>query len=332
MEFRKESRILVYGMSDNPGGMEAYIMYMLRHANLNEYHFDMLTVFQNLAHAEELSALGCRTYKVDNFSIHPLKHILEIRKIMKGYDVLYMNILDAGSFGTALAAKTAGKKIVVHSHNGDTDRRLLHMISRPILNLITDERYACSDIAGKHMFGKRKFVIINNEIDRSKYSFNPQKRREVRESLHIENKYVVCHVGRIVNQKNPYCIIDIFEKVREKMGDVILLYIGDGNMREEIEAYIASKTAQGLKDSIKMMGVRNDVQDLLSASDVFVLPSFYEGNPISVIEAQENGIPCIIADNIEISPQADSTYKININDRTQWVEKIISLKSGRRDG
>lgn len=332
MEHKIKKRILVYGMSDNMGGMESYIMYMIQHTEPDQYDFDMLTVFQKIAYENELSRRGCRVYHVDSFSRNPLRHIRRVCEIMKQYDVLYMNILDAGAFGTALAAKLAGKKVIVHSHNGDTDRQLLHKVSRPILNLLADERYACSDVAGKHMFGTRVYQIRENEIDKDRFAFNPQKRSSMRKCLHIEEQYVVCHVGRITKQKNPYGVIDIFEKVQKELDNTVLLYVGDGDMRAGIEKYIDQKSSKELKAAIHMLGLRNDIPDILSASDVFILPSFYEGNPISAIEAQENGIPCVIADNIELRPMRSCTYKINVNDIDSWAEKIISLKSGRRDG
>lgn len=332
MEQNKRKRILVYGMSDNPGGMEAYILYMLRHADLKKHHFDMLTVFPEVAYRDELHAMECKIYYAESFARHPLRHTQKVYKIMKEYDVLYMNILDAGSFGTALAAKFAGKKIVIHSHNSCTERMLLHKVCRPIINKLADERFSCSDIAGKHMFGKRSFSILNNEIERDTFIFNNNERNRMRKLLHIENSYVICHVGRITRQKNPYGVLEVFKGVKERVDKAVLLYIGEGDMRSEVEAYIETNFDQELKDAVKMLGVRTDVAGLLSASDVFILPSLYEGNPISAIEAQENGLPCVIADNIQLRPIGNKTYKININNMEQWVETIIELKDSRRDG
>lgn len=329
MEHKEGKRILVYGMSDNPGGMESYILHRMRHMDSNECHFDMLTVFPEVAYRDELLAMGSRIYYVESFAAHPVKHIKRVCEIMRGYDALYMNILDAGAFGTALAAKLAGKKVAVHSHNSDTDRPLLHKIGRPVLNLLSNERYACSEIAGTHMFGGRSFQVLENEIDRGKFAFNPEARNRMRQLLGLEDQYVVCHVGRMVRQKNPYGVLDLFSGLKEKQKDAVLLYVGDGDMKDELQDYIEKTFDQELKKAVKLLGVREDVPDLLSASDVFILPSLYEGNPISAIEAQENGLPCLIADTIELRPVGKETYKININETEQWVEKLMEVRRVR---
>lgn len=325
----KRKRILVYGMSDNPGGMESYILYMMRHIDLNKYHFDMLTVFPKVAYVDELCSMGSSIYYADSFSRHPFRHISKVRKIMKNYDALYMNILDAGSFGTALAAKLAGKKVAVHSHNSDTDRPLLHKVSRPILNCLTDERYACSEIAGEHMFGQRSYKVIENCIDKQKFQFNRDKRIEYRKRLNIEDSFVICHVGRITKQKNPYGIINIFKEVKEKRRDAVLLYVGNGDMRQEIEAYIHKLNEENselcLENSIRLLGVRDDVENIMSASDIFILPSIYEGFGIVAIEAQTNGLYCLLSDAVPRQVQIKrEVVFLPIEEIKQWSNLIIN--------
>lgn len=328
-------RVLVYGMSDNPGGMESYIMYMVNHTDKEKARFDFLTVFSDIAYEDELNS-SHKIYKVPTFIKHPFSHIKKVIEIMNrgcvgnGYDCLYINTLDAGAFGTALAGKLAHKKVIIHSHNSETDRLLVHKAFKPIINIFADKRYACSEAAGRHMFGNRKFKIIENKIEENKFVFNPDKRLKIRKELHIEGKFVICHVGRIVKQKNPYGVINIFRGVREKRKDAVLLYVGDGDMRKEIEGFIDRINAENpeidFRDSVKMLGVRNDIPDILSASDVFILPSIYEGFGIVAIEAQKNGLPTMVSQSVPETVKKGSQIYFLSEDEKQWTELIQQQK------
>ena len=329
---KRPKRVRVYGMSDIPGGMESYIMYMIRHAEKEKVEFDFITVFPDIAYRGELENKH-KIYKIPAFAKHPISHIKKVVDIMlrggngTGYDYLYINTLDAGSFGTALAGKLAHKKVIVHSHNSDTDRPLIHKFSKPMINMFADKRYACSEEAGKHMFGNREFKIVENKIDESRFAFDPVKREKLRKELCIEDKFVICHIGRIVKQKNPYGVINIFKGVKEKRKDAVLLYVGDGDMRDEIDEYINYINGEtpkiDFKNSVKMLGVRDDIPDILSASDVFILPSLYEGFGIVAIEAQKNGLPTIVSHSVPETVRRGSQIYFMPEDENQWIELIL---------
>ena len=219
---------------------------------------------------------------------------------------------------------------VYYSHNSDTDRPLIHKFSKPMINMFADKRYACSEEAGKHMFGNREFKIVENKIDESRFAFDPVKREKLRKELCIEDKFVICHIGRIVKQKNPYGVINIFKGVKEKRKDAVLLYVGDGDMRDEIDEYINYINGEtpkiDFKNSVKMLGVRDDIPDILSASDVFILPSLYEGFGIVAIEAQKNGLPTIVSHNVPETVRRGSQIYFLTEDENQWIELILRQK------
>lgn len=290
-------RILVYGMTDNPGGIETYLMNTA--SRMSEYGivFDYVTDFKTIAYKDKAESMGSKIFYIPAKSQGMMKQWKKFYKILKQhpqYHTIYVNALDAGAALTCIVPFLMGRKIVFHSHNGSTDKMKLHKICRPLLNFICRNYVACSNQAGAYMFGKtrKNIFIMPNAIDFEKYKYDEQIRRQKREELHIEEVKVICHVGRLSMQKNPYRLIDIFDIVAQKVPEAVLLSVGSGELEDEVKAYAASKKCS---DRIYFLGSRKDVPDILMASDVFVMPSLYEGLSIAALEAQVTGIPCIFS-------------------------------------
>ena len=136
---------------------------------------------------------------------------------------------------------------------------------------------------------KKEVLLVPNAIDSDKYDYNPQVRAKMRRLLEVEEKLLLCHVGRIVYQKNPKGLIDIFASCHQQEKNSVLLWAGTGDMEEEAKAYAREK---GVEDSVRFLGVRKDIPALMQAADAFLLPSIYEGLPIVAVEAQAAGLPC----------------------------------------
>lgn len=145
------------------------------------------------------------------------------------------------------------------------------------------------------VLSSRKYKIIKNGIDVEKYGYKEKQREQKRVELGLGDGPVFLNIGRLNHQKNHSFLIDVFQLIHESVPDSILLVAGEGDLRQELER----KTEEcGLKDCIRWLGNRNDVPALLSAADVFLLPSLFEGLPYTIIEAQASGIQCVIADTI----------------------------------
>lgn len=166
------------------------------------------------------------------------------------------------------------------------------------LNNTATDLFACSKAAGEFYYGKeavnsRKVKIIPNAINLEKYKFNEAVRNRVRKKLNIEDKFVIGHIGRMAPQKNQIFLLKVFAGIKKEKENAVLLMIGDGPLRAEIEEEILNLN---LKDSVILLGVRNDVPQLLMAMDLFVLPSLFEGLGIAAVEAQATGLTCILSD------------------------------------
>ncbi len=181
------------------------------------------------------------------------------------------------------------------------------------------------------MFGKRKFQVIPNSINVSQFDLNQEIRQDFRKQLGLEGKKIFGTVGRVTQAKNPYKLIDIFEKIHKIDPETVFLHVGDGDMMDEIRKVINSR---GLKNSYLLLGRRVDISQLMNAMDCFMLPSIYEGFPIVLIEAQCSGLPCLVSDNITKSCNITGNVQyLNRMDRDEiWAKAALEAVEKERTG
>lgn len=329
-------RILVYGMTDNPGGIETYLLNLLKNSDNKSIIFDFVTDFPDIAYKKEILSYGSKIYYIPAKGKNLFLHWKELWKILicnKNYRKVYFNVLDAGAVFTMFIPWIMRRKVIVHSHNGNTDKTKLHKICRPFLNLVCGKSIACSKIAAEYMFGETRAnnaLIIPNAIDVEKYKFDISQRNEIRKQLGIEKKYVICHIGRISMQKNPYFLLDIFKAVIEKEKNAVLLYIGSGELETDIHQYAENI---GVLNNVQFLGVRKDIPQLLFASDVFLLPSLYEGFPIVGLEAQAASLPCVLSDEItdEINVTGDVKFCSLKSTVQVWADELLKCQNQKRN-
>lgn len=299
------------------GGIENFIMNVYRNIDREKVHFDFLVTRDEKEFFEdEIKTLGGNKFviesnKNENVFIRVLKESRKIGKFLKDnkYDVVHVHS------GTPLrvfylrAAKKAGvNKRIYHSHsaevkgphNGLKVKKVIFKILKKLFPIYATNYFACSELAADWMYPKKlikqqKVLVINNGIDIEKFRYNEQVRNEYRKNLNIENKKVIGHIGRFNHQKNHTFLLDIFKEIVYKNKDYMLLLLGNGELREEIEN---KAKALGIEENVKFLGVRNDVEKVMQAMDLFLLPSNYEGLPVVGIEAQATGLPMVCSDNI----------------------------------
>lgn len=327
-------RVLVYGMTGNAGGIETYLLNIVKEFQEN-IQFDFVTHFEHMAYEEMLQKNGSRVFYIPGKKKGLIKHLQSFSTFLKKhqeYRIVYFNIMDPLTFPTVLTAKRQGCRCIVHSHNGDEMKNPILRLCRCFLNKVADQRLACSNSAAVYMFGEKKakhdVKVIHNKIDVRRYVFNSAVRQKKRKELGVEGKYVVCHVGRLTHQKNPRGVIEIIDKLVRKDTDICLLSVGTGDMENEVKELVCSK---GLEAYVKFLGSRNDVPEIMQAADVLILPSFYEGLPIVGIEGQAAGLPCIFSDRI--TRETDITGNVQflpIDDMNQWCEAVLKCRGWKR--
>ena len=312
-------RILQIGMHDQLGGIENFLMNYYRNIDRNNVQFDFINMYnKDFCFKKDIEELGGKIYKVTNVKKNPIKYFYDIEAIIKenNYEIVHIHMLSAANILPILAAKKAGtKKIIVHSHSSNVPKslvkRLLNSINKKVINRKADVFLACSQKAGKWLYGdNEQFTIVNNAIDIEKFRFNSIVRKEIREKYGLENSLVIGHVGRFEEEKNHIFLVKILKKLKEKNKCIKLLLIGEGTLKEQIEKEVIH---EGLQKDVIFVGNTYNVNEFYQAMDAFVLPSFFEGLPIVLIEAQVSGLRCFTSKE-RVSKEAD------ISGRTEYIK------------
>ena len=320
----KPIRILQIGMHDKIGGVETYLMNYYRNIDKSKIQFDFINPYTRLCFEDEIKALGGKIYKVPNFKRNPIGYYIKIKKIIKkqNYKIVHVNMLSAANILPILAAsKCKVNHVIAHSHNGNVPegflRSILNRINKRIMLKKCTDFFSCSDLAGKWLFGEnQKFKIINNAIDLEKFKYNENSRKEIRSKYNLKGKYVIGHIGRFSYQKNHDFLIDAFSSYARKDDSAVLMLIGEGELEKNIRTKVKSLE---IDDKVLYIGTTNNISEYLSAMDIFVLPSRFEGFPVTGVEAQTNGLISafsnLITREIDISGNC-SFLELNIN---KWI-------------
>lgn len=339
-------RVLCLVSCMNTGGAETFLMKIYRKLDRTKYQMDFgVYSDQEGFYDEEIRSMGGKVHhlipKTKNFSLYK-KSLYDLVSKEK-YEYVFRITSNAAGFYDLKIAKEAGARVCIARSSNSSDggswrAKIINSLSRILYQKYVDVNIAPSDLAAEYTFGKKAVAkgevnFLNNGLDLDVYRFSQTGRDRVRKEFNIEGKFVVGHIGRFSHQKNHNFLIDIFTEIRKKNSDAVLLLVGDGELKGQIQ----NKVNQlGLDDSVIFAGIRKDVPALLSAMDVFVFPSFYEGMPNTVIEAQATGLPCVISDAITKEAKVtDIIYYESLNKGvSQWVKQISlhSISNKDREG
>lgn len=328
--------VLVFGMTDNPGGMESCVMNYYRNIDKNEVHFDFLCNWEHMVYADEVMADGSRIYTIpkrsDDYKAYKEKMDEFFEKHAKDYDVLWYNTCTLTNIDYLVYAKKYGiKKRIIHSHNSGNEtsklRGMLHYINKMRLSMYATDYWSCSMPASKYFFSNRiinstRHHIINNAIQLQHFQYDEEKRKELRDKYNLNNKNVIGHIGRFQPQKNQEFLVEIFSRYLKQDNNAILMLIGQGENEDKVKQRISEL---GINDKVMLMGVRQDVNELLQAMDVFVLPSLFEGLGMVLIEAQAAGLPCVTSKDVVpdiVNVTGNVSFVPLNNNADEWAQKI----------
>lgn len=318
-------------------GVESVIMNYYRHLDHSKVQFDFICDEDSTRIPyDEIKKLGGRVFLVPKYQNLP-KYLKALEKLFKEnqYRIVHSNINTLSVF-PLYAAKKAGVPIrISHSHSTSNPkewkRNLIKNILRPFSKRYATDYFACSELAGRYLFGNKAFdqgevKIIHNAIDVEKFKFDEVARKKLRKEFGIKDSTVVIgHVGRFVQQKNHAFLVDVFKEYHKKNPDSKLLLVGSGPLEDEIKKKVEKFD---LKDSVLFLGQRDDINKLYSVMDIFCLPSLYEGLPVVGVEAQAAGLPCVFSNKITKNiVLCDNTQMLSIkNNRNQWLRYMESAK------
>lgn len=342
-----EVKRILHLCSLNAGGIEAFVMNVYRKIDKDKINFDFYNYFskdEKQFYEDEAIKMGARVYKTGcydekNCILRNYKKIISLYKLIRQneYDIVHIHGTDCSCLREAITARIAGtKEIIIHSHNTSIEsnsiknkiKKVFHNVSKFMCRYLANYYFACSNLAAKWMYTKSlidggKVKIINNGIEINKYAFNEEIRNRVRNNLNLNEKLVIGHVGRFFYQKNHELLIDIFNEIIKIHPNSELLLIGDGELFESIKSKVE---LLNLSKSVKFLGVVKNVNIIMQAMDIFLLPSHFEGLPVVGIEAQASGLKLYVSDTI--SRELDISGNVNFMSLDlkckKWAEKIVN--------
>ena len=326
----------------NRAGTETMLMNLFRAVDRSRIMFDFaVSATEKCDYDEEIMALGGRIIHYPKYT--GKNHFAYIRWWNHFYEMHPEYRIIHGHIGSTAyiylkSAKKHGRYTIAHSHSAGTKpsfHGFLYWSLAHRTKYVADYCFGCSTPALIRRYGKKvaadrtRSCLLNNGVDVSKYKFNGQIREEVRKEFDIrEGTLVVGTVGRFTDQKNPYFIVDMLRKLKERDSGFVFLWAGTGeewnNVRDSIHHY-------NLENHVKLLGVRNDIPRLLQVLNVFVLPSKYEGLPVIGVEVQAAGIPMLCSSQVSSEVKLSSCVTfLPIDSVEQWVEGMLKEKTFRR--
>ena len=319
------------------GGVQSFIMNVYHKIDRSEIQFDFLIFHEeNQIYEDEIVSLGGKIYKIPARNKGLFQHIKVLDIFFLDHPEYKTVHYHASSLSNIEVLKVAKKhgvpQIIMHSHNtrysGSKIHGLIHYINRCRIHKFVNVMCACGIEAARWMFGDERLTSVNivyNGINLEDYQFNNIIRENIRYTMKISpsTKVFAC-VGRLSVAKNLFFLLEVFEKIYVKQPDCLLLIIGDGELRQDLEAYTRGLEA---RQNIKFLGRRSDVKNLMQAVDAVIMPSIYEGFPVTLIEAQAGGIPCFFSTNVTSEAQINpNVQRISLDQGPEsWADLITKF-------
>lgn len=317
-------RVLQVTGTMNMGGIENFLMNLYKGINKKKIQFDFLIHQEEAIFEKEIIKLGGKVYKIPSLSkVGYFKYIRLLNKFFEEhpeYKIIHSHYNELNGLILKIAKKN-GRYTISHSHTSypkyrNLIQRIIKIYIKRLVNKNSDLKLACSEIAGKWLYNEADFLIIKNGIITEKYKFNEEKRELLRKKLQCEKDILIGHIGNFRIPKNHKFLLEVFKELLKKDPRYKLALVGDGELRYEIEMYVKKLR---LEEKVLFLGIREDVNDLLQAFDLFLFPSIYEGLPVTIIEVQTAGLKTFISNNI--SKEVD--MKCNL---LSWLSLDLSSK------
>ena len=325
------------------GGMESMLMNYFRNFKSDEIVYDFL-IFSPKAHFDnEVEALGGRIFRLTPRRRNPLKNYYELWCFFKKHPEYQIVQIHQGVtyFAPHIFCNLAHvRHIISHTHgmNPNWIKRqgpFFGLVTQRLIKNLANEYIACSKSAAHQIFPSSisdcgGYILMNNAIDIKRFRYNETKRINKRKELGVDQFHVIGHVGNFTYPKNHPFLIKVFKEVVKRDDSAMLLLVGEGIGKQNI---IDLVDELGLKEKVKFLGNRSDVDELLLVFDLFFFPSYYEGLPVSLIAAQATGIHCVVSDTITREVEVTPNVKyLSLNEKIDtWVDSLLDFNYLRYD-
>lgn len=287
------------------------------------------------AYEPELEERGYKIIHIDAPQAGYYRFIKTLRRLIKNnnYSVVHAHTM----FNIGLVMFAAWKEKtpirIAHAHSALNDgsglvKKAYEFVMRRMILRYSTDLIACGEAAGNRLFGKKAFSkkgkLILNGIQTDEFRFSSLARNRIREELKIQDSFVIGHVGRFETVKNQSFLVKILPEIVKRRPNAMLILLGDGGTRTDIEQMVIDLKMTG---HVIMTGTVRNVSDYLCAMDVFAFPSIYEGMPLSIIENQANGLPCVLSTDVPKDVYlTDLIHPISLSEPEKWIETICSVE------
>ena len=348
-EETQKNRVLHITEELSAAGIESFIMNLYRRIDRTKVQFDFLVMRDTKEYyEEEILSMGGRKFCIEqsgnNLISKIQKESRQIEAFLKEhpYKVVHIHCTTPMRAPYLQAAANAGVPVrIYHSHSayvsGKNPAKLaIYKYYKSVISKYATHFFACSHAASEWMFQKsviekNRDRIIHNGIDTGKFRFESKLRDAIRKEFNITDETIYVHAGRFCEQKNQLFILSVFQEIRKTNQKSKLIFLGNGPMFSEVKSE-AEKC--GLGSDVILAGVRNDINAFLSAADVYLMPSLYEGLPVAAVEAQCAGLPCFLSENItkEVA-LTDRVFFHSLSDGAKnWADTIATALHTSENG
>ena len=322
--------LMVIGSLDYCNGITSYAMNYYKELVKDKIKIDFAVHYDfSTEYSERILNDSNQIFYMGNYSI---KSMLGLNRRIRAlyeqnqYDIIHCHILNLAYFYFKQAKKAKISCRILHSHATKNSDNFLKNIRNSIFKFLADRytttRFACSNLAGDYLFGKKNYTVVKNAIDYKKFLFSQDNRKELRNIYSITDETCLGFIGRFTAQKNILFLISIAKELSELGFNFKLFLIGDGNLHSEIVHQIE---IANLTKRIRIIDSNPDVYKFYSFFDYFILPSLFEGLPVTGVEAQVAGCKCLFSDKItkELDFTGNCVY-LPIKDPKVWANYIYS--------
>lgn len=320
------------------GGLETTVMHHYRHIDREKVQFDfLLNEAPGSYYEEEAAALGANIYRRTRRAKNPMACQNELLCILRQnpeIQIVHIHGEEPVMGLDARTARKAGVKVrMTHSRSALPHIGFVKKLFRPMLLKNATHWLACSTEAGVSLYGKNaksRVILLNNARPLSPFFYNPVIRAEVKKELGLTTELVLVNVGRLHMQKNQLFLLEVFAEIYKENPSTVLLLAGDG---KEMHALQQRAKQLSIEQNVRFLGRCNQVERLLQAADIFMLPSVNEGLPGSAIEAQAAGLPCLVSDTV--TKECDITQRVQFLPIDKgagcWAEAVHNMRSNLPD-
>lgn len=307
-----------------------------------EFHYIVFEGIENV-YGAEIEASGGKVFTLPSPGKGYYTYIKKLRNLMKKYKyaVVHSHTMFNSGINLLVAKMMKVPCRIAHSHTTKTEvrvskkQKIYEWFMRKIIKYTATHLFACGIEAGKWLFGEklflRKGVVIKNGIDTFLYSFSEENRKKVRQKYDAEDKFIIGHSGTIIPLKNQEFLVELMPRILHIKDNAVLWLMGGGN-KDSVENLRKKIKQLDIEDNVVLCGCLSNVNEYLSAIDVFAFPSKREGTPLALLEAQANGLPCIISDAVPDDVKVTKLIKkVPLDDKEGWIQNLCNSKRDKRE-